>query len=252
MFALTVPVLTAALAAQASDFTGDQGVCRKLPFARHLYVNLESLVAQADVHANTCVRTKGRLRLHGRAQEQGDALRGPWMLTLEDPESGESVSVSPRAEISEQFNEYALSLVGRGIEVAGRFIVGPPHWISFSGYEVTPVGTVRRPDEILSACDVAGSPDVYLGQTIVVWAPYRGRNVFRDLPDEGRPDGTAWVVGDEDCAVWITGHSPSGKGFILEVPPREARWLKIEGKLERRGGALVVKASKVTLSMPRD
>ena len=254
MLALTVPVLTAALAARASDFTqgANQEVCRKLPFDRHLYVNLERLVVDADQHANTCVRTKGRLRLQGRAKEQGDAVRGPWMLTLEDPESGESVSITPRAEIAEHFNEYVLSIVGRAIEVAGFFSVGPPHWIAVSSYEVIPERTVRRRDEILSACDVAGSPEAYLGQKVVVWAPFRGRNVFRDLPEDGRPDGAAWVVGDEDCAVWITGHTPSGKGFSLEVPPPAVRWLKVEGRLERRGKTVVLNASNVTLANARE
>jgi hypothetical protein len=137
------------------------------------------------------------------------------------------------------------------IEIAGTFSTGPPACIHFTGYEVVPERTVRRPDEILSPCDLVGSGDAYVGQRVVVWAPYRGRNVFRDLPDESRPDAAAWVVGDADCAVWITGHAPSGKGFSFDAPPVAVRWLKVEGKMERRSEAVVLKASKVMLAGPR-
>jgi hypothetical protein len=38
----------------------------------------------------------------------------------------------------------------------------------------------------------------------------------------------------------------------LGIPPPAVRWLKVEGKLERRAEAIVLKASKVTLATPRD
>ena len=42
-------------------------------------MNLETLASEAELHADTCVRTKGRLRLHGRAKEQDP--RSPWIVT---------------------------------------------------------------------------------------------------------------------------------------------------------------------------
>jgi hypothetical protein len=62
----------------------------------------------------------------------------------------------------------------------------------------------------------------------------------------------AWVVGDEDCAIWITGRSPSGEGFRLDSPSSAVRWVKVEGKLQQRAQAVVLKASRVLLAKPRD
>jgi hypothetical protein len=273
--AIAIGLLGAGLVASPTAFA--QSCAR---FGDHMYVNIETLTDRAEQFNGQCLRTRGRLVLRGRSRPQEGALRGSWMMELKDPETGQTVFIVPNAGVAERFNYDGLSIVGRIAEVAGVLRSSPEFpspTIYFMGYEVaprptepgpgrspTPTGaptpaptppptpTDRTPDGLLTACDVVGAPEAYLGQKIVVWAPFRGRNAFRDLPDETRPDADAWVVGDEDCAVWVTGRAPAGEGFSLETASPAARWVKVEGKLERRAEALVLKASKVLLARPRD
>jgi hypothetical protein len=253
ILAFAIVLAGVALASPAGAFAQS---CARMAFADHTYVNLETLTDRAEQFNGQCLRTKGRLVLRGRSRPRDEeALRGSWQVELKDPETGQTVFLVPGPLIAERFNRYAFSMVSRMVEVAGVFSFDPQFpspTLQFMGYELMAGTTARPASELLTACDVAGSPEAYRGQKVVVWAPFRGRNAFGDLPDETRPDAGAWVIGDEDCAVWITGRSPSGEGFSLDTPSSAAPWLKVEGKLQQRADAVVLKASRVLLAKPRD
>jgi hypothetical protein len=91
-----------------------------------------------------------------------------------------------------------------------------------------------------------------IGRTVRVLGQFGGRNLLKDLPADSAPDATAWVLRDGGRAVWVVGKRPEGSGFKLnpDYAPDAARWLEVEGKLERCAAGVCLRARKVSLSAP--
>ncbi|HVR71585.1 MAG TPA: hypothetical protein VMT87_12150 [Vicinamibacteria bacterium] len=77
---------------------------------------------------------------------------------------------------------------------------------------------------------------------------FRGANLFGDFPP-GSTVRNAWVLRDGPFFVWITGREPRGPGWRLDTAaPGDCVWnVEVEGKVERHGDAVSVKARSVRL-----
>jgi hypothetical protein len=66
------------------------------------------------------------------------------------------------------------------------------------------------------------------------------------------PHPSAWLLQDGDDMVWVLGKEPRGKGWRLDptYAADSRRWLEVEGRLERCGTAVCLKAKNVVLSAP--
>jgi hypothetical protein len=64
------------------------------------------------------------------------------------------------------------------------------------------------------------------------------------------PHPSAWLLQDGEDAVWVLGKEPRGKGWRLDPTYRgdTRRWLEVEGRLERCGTAVCLRAKRVALS----
>lgn len=92
-------------------------------------------------------------------------------------------------------------------------------------------------------------PDRYQGRTIVVRGSFRGRNLFGDMPAGTAKDRSDWVLRDGPFFIWVTGKAPKGAGFALSLDrPSDATYrLEVEGRPERKGGLVYLRAQEVRL-----
>jgi hypothetical protein len=110
----------------------------------------------------------------------------------------------------------------------------------------------RRPTAGAGLTEVMGAGDAQIGRTVRVTGQFGGRNLLKDLPADSAPDDSAWVLRDGSQAIWIVGKRAEGPGFKLDpaYASDAGKWLVVEGKLERCGALLCVRARRVTLSGP--
>jgi len=101
-------------------------------------------------------------------------------------------------------------------------------------------------DRILA--DLVTRPDRFVGRTVTVRGRFRGANLFGDFASE-KARKSGWVLRDGPFFVWITGQDPQGPGWRLDVSsPADCVWnIEVDGKVERQGEAVSVKARKVRL-----
>lgn len=66
------------------------------------------------------------------------------------------------------------------------------------------------------------------------------------------PHASAWLLQDGADVVWVLGKEPRGKGWRLDptYAGDSRRWLEVEGRLERCGTAVCLRAKRVALSSP--
>jgi hypothetical protein len=192
-------------------------------------------------------------------------------------DGGAQVLLIPMPEIAEQVN----SFYGRRVELTGISRVVPEHQqVLLCGPESLcddpqlPPLPDRRPEypqmsitvtQVMESAERGrgskGAPAASLdeliddaaalaGTTVRVVGLFRGRNLYGDLPAGSEREPSAWVLKDEDRAVWVLGKRPEGKGWKLDPAYRgdTVRWLEVTGKLEVVNGVGYLRASKVMLT----
>lgn len=207
-------------------------------------VSIAELLADAGRLEGCAVRVRGVVEQlpHGQglALGEGDAR----------------VRIVPQPELAEVVESLARDWRGREVELAGVLRRGsdaeaPSHEIAFWEYLGPEAGeTAAEKARTVTIRDLVLRPALFAGQTVRIVGRFRGHDLERDLPPP-RP-GSAWVLKSGRYAIWVTGHGPSGRGFALH-PEREAdthKWLEVVGRLEKRGGVSVLRASAVALSAP--
>jgi hypothetical protein len=110
----------------------------------------------------------------------------------------------------------------------------------------------RREGAGVALRDLLQDGDAQVGKKVRVVGQFGGRNLLGDLPAASAPEPSAWVLRDGRHAVWVVGRRPEGSGFKLDpdYAPDAARWLVVEGKLERCGAIFCLRARRVSLSGP--
>jgi hypothetical protein len=119
----------------------------------------------------------------------------------------------------------------------------------WSASDITPFGRGRRGVESSTLMDL-------LGETTPSDKPVRlvgrfcGANLCGGLGP--RPHPSAWVLQDEDAAVWVIGKDPKGKGWRLDPGYKgdTSRWIEVVGSVEPCGKTRCLKAKSVAL-VPR-
>jgi hypothetical protein len=97
---------------------------------------------------------------------------------------------------------------------------------------------------------ILDQPSAYAGKTTKILGQFRGRNLFGDLPPQSARGKDDWVLKDGDTAIWVTGKSPKGEGWKLDLDYKgdSKSWLEVEGKPEILNGVVYLKASRVLIS----
>ena len=116
--------------------------------------------------------------------------------------------------------------------------------------DISPLEQPGRKSAGFSLGDLLRAGDAELGKKVAVTGQFGGRNLLGDLPAASAPEPSAWVLRDGRQAIWVVGKRPEGSGFKLDpdYAPDAARWLVVEGKLERCGTILCLKARRVSLT----
>jgi hypothetical protein len=195
----------------------------------------------AIIPTNKSIRTLGRLFVVMRPHPD------PPLGQLCTEEQRHCLSLAkPVPEISDAFSIEAPSRRGDEMEIVGAFtdrgfifwsfMSGPPREKSASSGGVPLESLVRGPDH-------------YKGRTIVVRGSFRGRNLFGDMPAGSATGRSDWVLRDGPFFIWVTGKAPKGAGFALSLDrASDASYrLEVEGRPERKGGLVYLRAQGVRL-----
>ena len=97
---------------------------------------------------------------------------------------------------------------------------------------------------------ILDEPSAFSGKTARIYGQFRGRNLFSDLPANSARSKDDWVLKDGDTAMWVTGKTPQGEGWKLDLDYKgdSKNWLEVEGKPEVVNGIVYLKASHVMMS----
>jgi hypothetical protein len=249
--ALGLALLLAAPAPAQDSYTRDSDYERR--YGQPVDVSLSDLIQNPEAYHERAVRTRGRLDLVGGLRD-GFELRdmGSW-----------SVRLFPVEEIRGNFEQDAMGMVGRELEITGlvrtlsgvdsstrdpsRANVGILFW-SYQG----PPEEAKVPKEAPTVTleSLVTNPGRRDGQTVRVVGKFRGRNLYGDLPSRSQRAGGDWVIKDEAFAVWITSKKPKGKGFDLDASLKRdtGKWIEVIGRPSTRGGVTYIQAIQVMLS----
>ena len=88
---------------------------------------------------------------------------------------------------------------------------------------------------------------LYAGKKIRIIGQFRGRNFFKDLPEQSARGKEDWVLKDGDTPLWVTGKGPKGQGWAFDPSYKGdmGKWVEVEGKPELVNGVLYLRASLV-------
>lgn len=117
---------------------------------------------------------------------------------------------------------------------------------AWSVSDITPLERRRGGSERLTLADVLAE-EAPSDKTIQVIGRFCGANLCGGL--EGPPHPSAWVLKDEDAAVWVIGKEPRGKGWHLDPNDKgdTARWLEVTGRMQPCGSSRCLHARSVAL-----
>jgi len=166
-------------------------------------------------------------------------------------------------EIATEWEQEALKMMGRDVEVTGVFLeIGSgqtgaqqtPYGIQFWTYtgppEKEPTGEIKAPEVSLEK--LVGHPGKRDGQMIRVVGKFRGKNLYGDLPVSTQRTSADWVIKDDLYAIWVSGKKPKGAGWELDASLKRdtGKWIEVIGKPETIRGVTYVKAVRIQLTTP--
>jgi len=101
------------------------------------------------------------------------------------------------------------------------------------------------------AREVLDAPKRFKGKRVRIIGQFRGRNLFRDLPEGTERTPADWVLMDAGQAFWVTRRAPQGEGFMLDPASKKdtLHWVEVEGTPEVWNGLLYLRASRVMLAL---
>jgi len=217
-------------------------------------VSVDDLASEGTAYLNRAVKTHGQLEMLFNGSQRGWSLRGMMY----------QIRIAPVPEVSYEWEQAALKMSGRDVEVTGVFLEagstqaaatgGPMYGIQFWTYtgppEKEPTGEIKS--TLVTLEKLVSNPGKRDGQTVRVVGKFRGRNLYGDLPSASERQGGDWVIKDDLYAVWVTGKKPKGSGWELDASLKRdtGKWIEVIGKPETVHGVTYIKALRVLLSAP--
>jgi hypothetical protein len=128
---------------------------------------------------------------------------------------------------------------------------GPQFSITvFAMRDRTDPGTMRRIESGGMGRRILDEPSAYSGKTARIYGQFRGRNLFLDLPKGSERSKEDWVLKDGETSMWVTGKTPKGDGWKLDLDYKgdSKNWLEVEGKPEVVNGVVYLRASRVLMA----
>lgn len=213
-------------------------------------VTLDDLALSA-AYREKAVRTKGHV------ETEVDASGRRYYVLRDDLGR---VGLVPCPDVGRDFEEMAirrprLEVTGLASDKSGSGAdprVPATNILVWAFADISDLARGRRQVTSAGLGEVLKGAESQIGRTVRVLGQFGGRNLLKDLPADSAPDPSAWVLRDGRQAVWVIGKRPEGSGFKLnpDYAPDAARWLEVEGKLERCTAGLCLRARKVALSAP--
>ena len=248
----TAGFLGTALPASAQVSVGEDIDRYDALYGKPVDVAVDDLVQESVAYTNRAVRTHGRLEVSYESTQRGYLLRG---LLYQ-------IRIAPVREIATEFEQEALKMMGRDLEVTGVFLeIGSaqpgaqvPYGIQFWNYtgppEKEPTGEIKAPEVSLEK--LVSHPGKRDGQMIRVVGKFRGRNLYGDLPASTQRTSSDWVIKDDLYAIWVTGKKPKGAGWELDSGLKRdtGKWVEVIGKPETVRGVTYIKAVRIQLTTP--
>jgi len=213
-------------------------------YGEPIYWSLSFLVGPDTVdmpQKNQAISTRGRLSVTPRPQANP-------IVQLCDESLRRCLALdTPVPEMANEFFGGAAFRQGHDAEVTGAFTEGG--FLFWRIDSALPVKGKRPPGQDRRLEELVRRPDRFLGRTVTVRGRFRGANLFRDFPEDGRPAKDGWVIRDGPFFVWITGRRPQGDGWRLDVASRaDCVWnVEVDGVAELQGAVVSVKAKQVRL-----
>jgi hypothetical protein len=213
-------------------------------------VTLDDLAHSSD-YKGRAVRTKGTIDFE---VDPATSRRGNFVLK----QGLTRVPVVPCYQIERDFDDAAskrpeLQVHGLFTELPDAPAGAPALGILIWSYvDAAELERPRRTAAGGALAQLLESPDPPLDKTVRLTGQFGGKNLLKDLPADSSPDPSAWVLRDGKQAIWVVGKRPEGTGFKLDgdYPSDVGKWILVEGKLERCGALLCLRARRVSLSGP--
>jgi hypothetical protein len=153
--------------------------------------------------------------------------------------------IQPVEAIAKELAVLSPSFHSRLLEVVGAFEDGRFVFWSYALATADSVETGRAGGSSLQ--DLVNRKGPFEDRAFTVVGQFRGANLFSDLPAGSGATLADWVISDGPFSVWVTGKPPRGKGFSLHPgsPADCVYWLEIEGRPQRLGEVVVLKAGRI-------
>lgn len=219
-------------------------------------VNIQSLADTPSAYDGRAVRVKGRFELGATIGQRSYILKDNFAA---------QVLIYPVREIAGSFEQEALRMTGKEVELTGVFqeargntagtsgvgmFAGYISFWKFTGPPEEVKGDIKA--ETVSLEALVSNPGRYDGKTIRVYGRFRGKNLYGDLASHSQRDSRDWVMKDDVYAIWVTGRKPKGSGFELDSGLKRdtEKWLQVVGKPETIKGVTYIEAIQVGLGKP--
>jgi hypothetical protein len=218
-------------------------------------VTVQSLAETPSAYEGRAVRVKGRFEMGASVGQRTYIMKDSFVA---------QILIFPVREIEGSFEQEALKMTGREVEVTGVFkearngaatsgVGAVAGYISFWKYTGPPEeikGDIKA--ETVSLEALVSNPGRYDGKTIRVYGKFRGKNLYGDLASHSQRDSRDWVMKEDVFAIWVTGRKPKGSGFELDIGMKRdtEKWLQVVGKPETVKGVTYLQAIQVILGKP--
>ncbi len=219
-------------------------------------VTVQSLADMPSSYDGRAVRVKGTFELGNNIGQRTYVLKDSFVA---------QVLVYPVREIAGSFEQEALTLTGKQVEITGVFhearsqssattgvgaIAGYIQFWKYTGPPQEIKGDIKA--QTVSLESLVSSPGRHDGKTVRVYGKFRGKNLYGDLASHSQRDSRDWVLKDDVYAVWVTGRKPKGSGFELDIGLKRdtEKWLQVVGTPETIKGVTYLHALQVVLGKP--
>jgi hypothetical protein len=218
-------------------------------YGKPVDVSVDDLVTEGMAYTNRAVRTHGRLELAFESTQRSYLLRGFLY----------QIRIAPVREMARDWEEAAMKMMGRDVEITGVVVeigqaqggqsgYGVQFWNFMGPPEKEPTGEIKAPEVTLEK--LVANPGKRDGQMIRVVGKFRGKNLYGDLPVSTQRTSSDWVIKDDLYAIWVTGKKPKGSGWELDASLKRdtGKWIEVIGKPETVRGVTYVKAVRIQLT----